>query len=178
MATPSTLTLPYSSQIATSTADSVSYTLVGRSMNRISFRRYNSAADGSPAIAANDTTSSVNTRAQASIDIRTQVKAPGALGNDRIRISLKDTFLASDGLYKTDSCELSFSFARDPNSTAVRRKALINQLLHLIGLDDVTTTWTYTNNNATKTAASNARISPINVIRLNLDMKESVNPST
>lgn len=178
MATPSTLTLPYASAWASTTADSVSYTLVGRSMNRISYRRYNSAADGSPAIMANDVSSSVNTRAQASIDIRTQVKAPGALGNDRIRISLKDTFLASDGLYKTDSCELSFSFARDPHSTAVRRKALINQLIHLLSLDDATTTWTYTNNNATKVAACNGRLSPSNIVRLTLDLKESLVPST
>jgi hypothetical protein len=146
-------------------------------MNRISYRRYNSAADGSPAIAANDSTSSVNTRAQASIDIRTQVKAPGALGNDRIRISLKDTYLASDGLYKTDSVELSFSLGRDPHSTAARRKALIHQLFHLIGLDDVTQTFTFTNNTASKIAGANARITPTNVIRLNLDLAEATLPS-
>lgn len=176
MATPSTLTLPYLSHAAGTPSNSVSYTLVGRSMNRISYRRYNSAAEGSPAIASNDTTSSVNTRAQASIDIRTQVKAPGALGNDRIRISLKDTFLASDGLYKTDSLELSCSFARDPYSTAARRKGLIFQLIQLLGLDTTTLTWSSTNNTSATVATANARITPTNIVRLNLDLQEAQLP--
>lgn len=178
MATPSTLLLPYITESADTPANSVSYTLVGRSMNRISYRRYNSAADGSPAIAANDTTSSINTRAQASIDIRTQVKAPGALGNDRIRISLKDTYLGSDGLYKTDSAELSFSLSRDPNSTAARRKGLINQLINLLGPEGATRVWTTGNNTATKQTAHNARLGSVNIARLNLDLMDLTVPST
>lgn len=178
MATPSTLLLPYSSETANNPTTSVAYTLVGRSMNRISYRRYNSASDGSPALAANDTWSSVNTRAQASIDIRTQVKAPGALGNDRIRISLKDTYLGSDGLYKTDSAELSFSFGRDPYSTADRRKALIYQLINLLGPEGDTRVWTMGNNTAEKQTAQNARLAATNITRLNLDLRELSVPST
>lgn len=178
MATPSTLLLPYSSETASGAGNSVSYTLVGRSMNRISYRRYNSAAEGAPAIMANDTTSSINTRAQASVDIRTQVKAPGALGNDRIRISLKDTYLASDGLYKTDSVELSFSLSRDPFSTVARRKALINQLINLLGPDGTTLVWTTAYNTSAKQAGQNARLGPLNIARLNLDLMELQVPST
>lgn len=174
MATPSQLILPYLSVSGITANQGVAYSLVGRSMNRISYRRYNSAADGSPAIIIGDTTSSVNTRAQASIDIRTQVKAPGALGNDRIRISLKDTFLGSDGLYKTDSVEVSFSFARDINSDTVRRRGLINQLIRLID-DDGATNRLVTNTSmpAVALANANAKLSPLNIVRLNLDLVEN-----
>lgn len=174
MATPATLILPYYDVTATAAGSSVKYTLVGRSMNRISYRRYNSSAAGCPAIPDNDTTSSVNTRAQASIDIRSQVKAPGALGNDRMRISLKDTFLGADGLYHTDSCEVSFSLSRDINSDQTRRNGLIIQLIRL--LDKSESTMRLSNASSMPQAAlaqANAKLGWLNIARMNLDLVEN-----
>lgn len=176
MGTPSQLILPYTTYVPDGSVSgrSVAYTLVGRSMNRISYRRYNSATAGSPFIPTDYSSPTINTRAAATIDVRTQVKAPGALGNDRMRISLKDTFLGSDGLYKTDSAELSFSFSRDPNSTSARRQGIIFQLINLLAPGELDMALNCSNGTANSVSGGNARIGVTNIIRMNLDLPETL----